>query len=190
MSLLDKIKDKKKQLTHTQTILTNSDGRKFVEIDGNCIKELPIRTYGFIVDEKPDNIPVEIIEHLYLGSQDCCELIVLKQYNITHVLSIGVEATIKQANIVYQFVHCLDLPESKLEELLNKCIPFIDEVIKNCGNILVHCNAGISRSPTVIIGYLILKKHYSFFDAFNLVKMKRNSIQPNSGFLQQLKLLA
>ena len=54
--------------------------------------------------------------------------------------------------------------------------------------IFAHCNAGISRSPSIIIAYLIKELKYSFKDAFNLVKSKRN-IKPNEKFIQELQNL-
>lgn len=190
MSLLDAIQAKKSQLARTTTIVTKPDGRKFVE-SGNSLEELADNTsFGFVVDEAPDNVPAKILEHLYLGSQDCCEPDVVKSYCISHVLSVGIEATNQLDYVLYKFVPCLDVPESNVEQLLNNTVPFIESVLKDEGNnILIHCNAGVSRSATVVIGFLMLKRNYSFVEAYKHVKSVRNCVQPNSGFQQQLKRL-
>lgn len=55
--------------------------------------------------------------------------------------------------------------------------------------IFVHCNAGVSRSPSIVIAYLIKSLNYSFKEAFNLVKNKRNIINPNEKFIKELQNL-
>jgi len=52
---------------------------------------------------------------------------------------------------------------------------------------MVHCNAGISRSPSVIIAFLMKYKKIKLNEAFDLVRSKRKSICPNPGFWEQLK---
>ncbi|TMS04949.1 Dual specificity protein phosphatase 19 [Larimichthys crocea] len=58
---------------------------------------------------------------------------------------------------------------------------------KQDGAVLVHCNAGVSRSSSIVIGYLMLKEGLSFDDAYSQVKLARPSIRPNPGFYQQLQ---
>jgi protein-tyrosine phosphatase len=65
-------------------------------------------------------------------------------------------------------------------------------------NVLVHCYAGISRSATLIINYLC-RNLYTYNDlsnenpvnvlnySLNFAKNKRPIINPNIGFLEQLK---
>ncbi|CAG0923856.1 unnamed protein product [Notodromas monacha] len=54
------------------------------------------------------------------------------------------------------------------------------------GNVLVHCFAGISRSPTLVIGYVMDRLHLSSEEAFRYVKSKRAVVAPNFNFLGQL----
>ena len=53
-------------------------------------------------------------------------------------------------------------------------------------NVLVHCFAGISRSPTIVLAYLMVKKGLSLTDAFFYVKDKRYCIKPTRRFLEDL----
>ncbi|KAA8583485.1 hypothetical protein FQN60_014693 [Etheostoma spectabile] len=55
------------------------------------------------------------------------------------------------------------------------------------GVVLVHCNAGVSRSSSVVIGYLMMREGLLFDDAYSQVKVARPSIRPNPGFYQQLQ---
>ena len=52
----------------------------------------------------------------------------------------------------------------------------------------MHCAAGMSRSPTIIISYLMRALNMSLLDAFAMVKHKRSCIFPNNGFIKQLIL--
>lgn len=54
-------------------------------------------------------------------------------------------------------------------------------------NVLVHCAAGVSRSASFVIAYLMNRKDMLFPDAIRFVKERRSVIRPNSGFSQQLE---
>jgi len=56
--------------------------------------------------------------------------------------------------------------------------------------ILVHCFAGISRSSTIVIAYLIDKHDFAFDNALYYVKEKRHCVNPNAGFKEQLRSYA
>ncbi|CAF1550559.1 unnamed protein product [Adineta ricciae] len=51
---------------------------------------------------------------------------------------------------------------------------------------LVHCAAGISRSATIVLAYLMKYHHNTLNDAYGFLVEKRPSICPNDGFLLQL----
>ena len=51
---------------------------------------------------------------------------------------------------------------------------------------LVHCKAGISRSATVCIAYIMWFKHWTMETAYQFLKSKRSLIAPNLNFMRQL----
>lgn len=55
------------------------------------------------------------------------------------------------------------------------------------GNVYVHCFAGVSRSATIVISYLMKKFQWSLSQALALTKKKRKYINPNPGFMRQLR---
>lgn len=185
MSLLESIKLRQNNLKSTVTFVTCADGKVYKETKNGveCIGH----NLGFVVDNKPDNVPAKIVDYLYLGSQDCCDQSVILKYNFKYVLSVGVDAPYKHPDVIYKFVECLDLPDSNLKSVLEICIPFIKFAIEKCCNILVHCNAGISRSASVIIAYIMLQKNCSYVDTCNFVKNARPCINPNPGFVKYLQ---
>uniref|UniRef100_A0A336LWW1 CSON015638 protein n=1 Tax=Culicoides sonorensis TaxID=179676 RepID=A0A336LWW1_CULSO len=186
MSLLLSIQAMKEKLKSTNTIITTIDGKK-INDNGEIIST---SAHGYVVDTKPDKIPASIIEGLFLGSQDCVDITVLTVHHITNILSIGVEVDINfPRSIKRKFIECLDLPTTIIHDILNEACSFIDQVLKKGQKLLVHCNAGVSRSSTIIIGYLILYKNMNFCDAYSLVKSKRECIRPNDGFMKQLTFL-
>lgn len=189
MSFLQELCKKKSLLKSTDTVVTCADGRRFIESKNQPTVEVKEKKYGFVVDNKPDNVPAKIVEYLYLGSQDCCEESVLNHYNIRSVLSVGIQPTNFIENIEYKFVNCLDLPETDINSVILDCVPFIKKNIQHKTNLLVHCNAGVSRSSAVVIGFLMLENNISYDEAYSVVKQLRNCIKPNNGFQSQLKIL-
>ena len=55
------------------------------------------------------------------------------------------------------------------------------------GNILVHCNKGVSRSATFVIAYLMKKNDLTVDKALEYVKSKREIVSPNEAFIGQLR---
>ncbi|GLI71159.1 hypothetical protein VaNZ11_016261 [Volvox africanus] len=57
---------------------------------------------------------------------------------------------------------------------------------QSTGVVLVHCMAGMSRSASVVVAYLMWDGHLPYVEAFKQVKAARPCIYPNLGFLLQL----
>ena len=57
-------------------------------------------------------------------------------------------------------------------------------------NVLVHCAQGKSRSAVICIGFLaLIKPTVVIEDLAKEVKSRRNTAEPNYGFMQQLNKL-
>lgn len=51
--------------------------------------------------------------------------------------------------------------------------------------VYVHCHQGISRSATIVMAFLMIKRNMTLAQAIVTVRSRR-AVMPNDGFLQQL----
>lgn len=105
---------------------------------------------------------------------------------ISHILNMTPVEFHKFYEIIYYQVPLLDIPSQDILTYLDRTYDIIDNVISNGGNILIHCQAGISRSSSVLIAYIMRKYQVNYNTAYGIVKSARNIIEPNDGFKQQL----
>lgn len=63
-----------------------------------------------------------------------------------------------------------------------------DDARRNDSSVLIHCLAGVSRSVTLTLAYLMKHLNISFDEAFALVRLRKPDISPNFHFLRQLQL--
>lgn len=61
-----------------------------------------------------------------------------------------------------------------------------DHVKQSGGKVLVHCEAGISRSPTICMAYIMRTQQLRLDAAFDIIKQRRDVISPNFSFMGQL----
>ena len=61
-----------------------------------------------------------------------------------------------------------------------------DTVRSENGHVLVHCQAGVSRSSTITIAYVMARTSLGMLSAFRFVKSRRSIIAPNFNFMGQL----
>ncbi|KAI1903972.1 hypothetical protein AGOR_G00000900 [Albula goreensis] len=133
--------------------------------------------------------PTRILPHLYLGSQkDVLNKDLMAQNGITYVLNAS--NTCPKPDFICDS-HFMRIPVNdnyceKLLPWLDKTNDFIDKAkVSNC-RVIVHCLAGISRSATIAIAYIMKTMGLSSDDAYRFVKDRRPSISPNFNFLGQL----
>jgi protein-tyrosine phosphatase len=125
--------------------------------------------------------PIKIIDNLYLGNFTAAIYDNLKKNNIAAVVCLSNDSHLYPKEV--KLFHIDDIsdnldPDSFDIEKLQNAISFIEQEINKHHAVLVHCMAGISRSPTVIIAYLIKAKGCTVSEACNFVKSKANHINP------------
>lgn len=125
----------------------------------------------------------EIIDNIYVGdifSSNSPELL----HDVKCIVSL-VPNVITHPNIDYLSLPIEDIPEVNI---IPTCEIAYDYIEKNNGKtILVHCQAGGSRSVAVVIYYIMKKYNKTFDDSHAFFISKRSNININRGFLSQLK---
>lgn len=133
----------------------------------------------------------EILPGLYLSNaRAAVDREILRRLGITHVLTIEAnrlpKSTFDNTNISTLFIRAYDSPDTNLLPYFPMANAFIEEG-KQRGKVLVHCHFGVSRSATLVIAYIMQKYGLSFEQAFAYVRQRRKFINPNPGFVEQLK---
>ncbi|KAG1653782.1 hypothetical protein FOA52_007589 [Chlamydomonas sp. UWO 241] len=108
----------------------------------------------------------------------------LEEAGITHVLQVadGLQPTHPGA-FTYMAVRVADTPSDDIVAHFPHVFPFIDAALQQGkGGVLVHCVAGVSRSASVLIGYLMARQQLAYGTAFRMVHAARPWVMPNLGF--------
>lgn len=132
----------------------------------------------------------QIDKHLFLGSVESRTPEILKLHNIQHVVRITTE--VEEALSYYPLP--IDIKETVYyirDDASRLIVPIIKKAyyitkrhIEEECNVLVHCEPGISRSASVVIGYLMIEKRLSAKAALKYVENKRKCVCvpiPDSG---------
>ncbi|RZR96081.1 hypothetical protein BHM03_00025034 [Ensete ventricosum] len=79
-----------------------------------------------------------------------------------------------------------DSDDEDISNLFDEASDFIDYVEHSGGKILVHCFEGKSRSATVVLAYLMLRKGLTLSEAWSMLRKVHRRAQPNDGFANTL----
>ncbi|XP_060092925.1 dual specificity protein phosphatase 4 [Heteronotia binoei] len=132
--------------------------------------------------------PVEILPFLYLGSaHHAARRDMLDALRITALLNVSSDCPNHfEGHFQYKCIPVEDNHKTDISSWFMEAIEYIDSVKACHGRVLVHCHAGISRSATICLAYLIMKKRVKLEEAFEFVKQRRSIISPNFSFMGQL----
>ncbi|XP_071302629.1 dual specificity protein phosphatase 15 [Agelaius tricolor] len=129
----------------------------------------------------------QILPGLYLGNfVDAKDLEQLSRNKITHIVSIHESPQPLLKDITYLRIPLPDTPEANIKRHFKECISFIHQCRLHGGNCLVHCLAGISRSTTVVVAYVMVVTELSCQEVLDAIRTIRPVANPNPGFRQQL----
>lgn len=138
-------------------------------------------------DSQVFNQLAQITDYLYLSGARAVHYNRLLERGITCVVNVTVELpNLPIPNVEYMKVPVDDTPYANLYNYFDVVADKIAEVRKRGGRILVHCIAGVSRSATLCIAYLMKHEGMSLRKAYLHVKARRPIAHPNHGFFKQL----
>ncbi|CCW60618.1 unnamed protein product [Phytomonas sp. EM1] len=132
--------------------------------------------------------PDEIIPHLYCGSlRSAQSQMVYRKLDISYVLTIGRGLMpVPPDGGSHKVIVVDDIPGADISYSFQEAAEFINESQAKGKGCLVHCFAGLSRSATIVIAYLMSEKKMRMDEAYMLTKKGRPAIFPNKGFFEQL----
>jgi len=138
--------------------------------------------------------PSKILDHIYLGSYSSAkDKKLLQSLGITHIINCAKECeNCHEGSFHYLRADVWDEPTEPLLGFFPKAVEFINTRHQSDPigdpnaprNVLIHCMAGISRSSSVTIAYLMQTEGKSYSVAHEFVRERRSMIYP--GFISQL----
>jgi protein-tyrosine phosphatase len=132
-----------------------------------------------------------ISDRLAVGAQTVArDADFLRAHQFTHVLNVSAEGCPVNGGVTCLWISMNDTTTQRLFGLVPDCISFIDTALKTPTNkVLVHCYAGISRSVSIVIIYLMWSERIGLHAANDKVTKRRSKAGPNIGFMGQMSTL-
>lgn len=134
-----------------------------------------------------------ITESLFVGRRPGPDDIdELRAAGITHVFSCLEgpsmwKVSFLEADFWTRVAAARDAMDEDITRLFPAFFEFADEAHAEGGKLLVHCEAGVSRSATLATAQLMRAKRQPFFAAYRELKAMRPGVLPNIGFASQLQ---
>ncbi|GAA5970258.1 hypothetical protein JCM21900_005848 [Sporobolomyces salmonicolor] len=121
----------------------------------------------------------------YQASQDGS---LLEENSISCVVSAMRQEYSAQPGIALHRVAVDDTSTTNIIEHFVPCAEFIGSALSKGQNVLVHCQAGVSRSTTLVAAYLMLKLKLNVEQAVDKIRSVRPQVEPTQFFMLQLEL--
>ncbi|VDM94311.1 unnamed protein product [Onchocerca ochengi] len=129
----------------------------------------------------------EVTDHLFLSGAGVLKLEKLRQKKISCIVNATVEEPSTHIpGIDYLRISIEDSPYAKIDQYFDIVADKIKSVKDRGGRTLVHCVAGVSRSATLCMIYLVKHERMSLRQAYHFVKSARPVVKPNIGFWKQM----
>jgi len=141
----------------------------------------------------------EDLDWIYIGdAEDARDASRLRSFNIKYVLNCTMPRADggvmnyheKDKNFSYLRLAMADNATEPLETRMEKAWDFLETArIREDGNVLIHCQQGVSRSVSMALSYIMKYYRFTFDDALEMAVKCRKQACPNEGFEKQLREL-
>ncbi len=130
-----------------------------------------------------------ITPYLYLGdAKDAQNQVFLTSKKVVLIVNCAKELpNYFEGQFRYARLDWDDVPQQDLSMHLDNITDTIVNTMKRGNVVFVHCAAGISRSSSVVINVIKKLHRWNFDQAFNFVRECRPIVNPNPGFVRQLR---
>lgn len=129
----------------------------------------------------------QITDQLFLSSAQPVTLERMRKIGISLIVNATMDVPcIRSPDIDCMQVTVDDTPFAQLRTYFDRVADRINHEVRKGGRVLVHCVAGVSRSSTLCMVYLMKYKNMTLRQAHDLCKSRRPYVRPNNGFWRQL----
>jgi len=125
----------------------------------------------------------KIVDNFYLGNQYSSQTI----KNVNLIISIGCNSKHISNRVENIKISIRDKDTADITPFLDPVCDTINTYLSNKKNVLIHCKAGMNRSPAFVIAYLIKYKDMNLEQAKNHIQ-KIRKIHCKQNFMEQIKI--
>ncbi|CAF4641012.1 unnamed protein product [Rotaria sp. Silwood2] len=133
---------------------------------------------------------VVLDEFLFLGNiHHGSSLDILERFKIEHIINVSetdVSDNFPQNRFDIVYIPIDDDIQTNIKQHFDRTNELLHSYYMKNERCLVHCAAGVSRSATIVLAYLMKYHHNTLKEAFHYLVEKRPQIWPNEGFMLQL----
>lgn len=134
----------------------------------------------------------EVIPRLWIGDYASSQsLSTLLAHGISHIVAaMKQDYPVLHPSLTVHRILIDDSPKTNIIAHFPASSNFIRTALASSPttSVLVHCQAGISRSTTLVAAYLMEEQNLDVEQAVDLIRSVRSQVEPTEVFLQQLEM--